>query len=143
MGVLALAAVVAGLSGLAVKQLKAGSGCCDHCGCVAHCETICRLVTEEKKVEVACWGCKCENFCVGCHSTPGCTHCEEVCTACDEGGGASIGTQPRSFVWTEWFPRGAKVYTKKKLMKKIVTKKVPTHKWVVEELCPSCRAACR
>jgi hypothetical protein len=35
-------------------------------------------------------------------------------------------------------PGSAKVHTKKKLMKKTVTKKVPSHKWVVEDLCDNC-----
>jgi hypothetical protein len=28
------------------------------------------------------------------------------------------------------------------LMQKIVTKKVPSYKWVVEDLCPACEAGC-
>lgn len=144
-GIIALA-VIATASAIVfdVSMLTAGEGCCAHCGCVAACQKTCRLVTEEKKVEVICWGCKCEDFCVGCHSTPGCTHCEEVCGACDETGKPSgVCAKPQRFLWTEWTPGSATVFTKKKLMKKTITKKVPSHKWVVEDLCPSCRAACQ
>ena len=51
-------------------------GCCAHCGCANSCQKVCRLVCEEKKVDVLCWGCKCENFCVPGPSKPGCQHCE-------------------------------------------------------------------
>jgi len=30
------------------------------------------------------------------------------------------------------------MYTRKKLMKKTVTKKIPSYKWVVEDLCKEC-----
>jgi hypothetical protein len=47
------------------------------------------------------------------------------------------------FVWSHWTPCGCpKIVTKKKLMKKTVTKTVPAYKWVVEDLCPQCEAAC-
>jgi hypothetical protein len=34
------------------------------------------------------------------------------------------------------------MYTKTKLMKRIETVKVPTYKWVVEDVCSECAAAC-
>jgi hypothetical protein len=50
--------------------------------------------------------------------------------------------KPQSLVWTEWNPsKRAQIYTKKKLMKRTVTKTVPGYKWVVEDLCPACEAA--
>jgi hypothetical protein len=130
--------------GSIATNLFAGDCCCAHCGCVTECHKTCRLVTEEKKVEVVCWGCKSEDFCVGCHSEPGCMHCEEVCGACDfPKGTGQICVKPHAFVWREWIPGTARIHTKKKLMKKSITKKVPSHKWVVEDLCPTCRAACQ
>jgi len=46
----------------------------------------------------------------------------------------------KPFVWTEWIPSDcASIFTRKKLMKKTVTKSVPSYKWVVEDCCPSCR----
>jgi len=99
-------------------------------------------VKEEKKVEVVCWGCKCEDFCLPRPSHPGCQHCEIVCDTEDVGTGADIPcVRPKQFVWTEWIPGcGAQIHTKKKLMKKVVTKKIPTFKWVVEDLCTQCEA---
>jgi hypothetical protein len=121
----------------------AGACRCDHCGCNRGCQKVCRLVCEEKKVDVICWGCKCEDFCVPAPSTPGCRHCENICETCDAAGDC---TKPRSqvkkFVWTDWTPSCAKIYTKKKLMQRVVSKKIPSYKWVVEDLCPECEANC-
>jgi hypothetical protein len=117
--------------------------CCDHCGCTKSCEKVCRLVCEEKKVDVICWGCKCEDFCVPGPSKPACRHCEEVCGTsgqpCDC---TSPQGKSKRFLWTEWIPGCAKIYTKKKLLQKVVTKKAPGYKWVVEDLCPHCEASC-
>jgi hypothetical protein len=120
----------------------AGGGHCAHCGCQAECHKVCRLVCEEKKVPVTCWGCKCEDFCLPGHSKRGCEHCEEVCNE-DANDCDAPCTHTQNFVWTEWIPGcGAKLHTKKKLMKKTITKKVPSHKWVVEDLCAACQANC-
>ena len=35
---------------------------------------------------------------------------------------------------------GAKVYTTKRLLKRTITKRVPTYEWVIENLCGRCRA---
>jgi hypothetical protein len=43
-------------------------------------------------------------------------------------------------VWFDWFPGGAKIYTRTKLMRKSEFVTVPSHKWVVEDLCPECTA---
>ena len=53
--------------------------------CGGPCKKVCRLVCEEKKVEVVCWGCKCEDFCVPGPGCPTCEHCKCVCQTCDEG----------------------------------------------------------
>lgn len=123
--------------------VEAGHGCCAHCGCHDSCQKVCRLVCEEKLIEVVCWGVKCEDFCVPGPSCPKCKYCEEVCGECDEAA-AKAGVCPlhKSFVWRSWCanPCGT-IYTKKKLMKKIVKHKVPTYKWVVEDLCQHCEAA--
>ena len=124
-----------------VQRATAEGGCCAHCGCQARCHKVCRLVCEEKKVTVTCWGCKCEDFCIPGHSKPCCQHCEEVCTE-DAADCDAPCTHAKTFVWTEWIPGCAKLHTKKKLMKKTVTKKVPSYKWVVEDLCCDCQARC-
>jgi len=119
---------------------------CAHCGCEATCQKTCRLVCEEKKVEVFCFGCKCEDFCVPCRSCQGCEHSETVCDecmasdqcdACDQNVPHS---EPKGFVWFDWFPGGAKIYTRTKLMRKSEFVTVPSYKWVTEDLCPQCAA---
>ncbi len=112
---------------------------CGHCGCQACCQKVCRLVIDEKKVDGVCWGCQCEDFCLPGPSCRGCKNCEEVCNFCDENDPQAPFVQPKKFVWYDWIPNPcAEVHTKKKLMKKTVTKKVPSYKWVVEDLCPAC-----
>ena len=122
---------------------QARDGCCTHCGCTANCRKVCRLVCEDKKVEVVCWGCKCEEFYVAGPSKPGCKHCECVCGTCDEKrSDSTVCTKPKRYVWFDWLPGCAQCYTRTRLMKKTVTVTVPSHKWVVEELCTECAAAC-
>jgi len=94
-------------------------------------------VEDKKKVPVTCWGCEEEEFCLPGPSTPDCEHSEEVCGPT---GWCCLWNRP--FVWTEWCPSDcAKMFTKKKLMKRTVTKTVPSYKWVVEDLCPACQRA--
>jgi hypothetical protein len=133
--------VVAVVLATSVPRLAFAGGC-EHCGGNAACQKVCRLVCEEKKVEITCWGCKCEDFCVPGPSKPGCKHCETVCEFCEEGSDPkSPVTASKKFVWTEWIPGCAKVYTKKTLMKRTVTKTIPSYKWVVEDLCGNCEAS--
>lgn len=118
-------------------------GHCAHCGCCCACQQVCRLVEEEKKVEVICWGVKCEDFTVPCRSDRGCKNCESVCESCDENGSADICVRPKKFVWYDWIPGyGAQVYTRYKLMRGVTTKTLPGFKWVIEGLCPECTAKC-
>lgn len=118
-------------------------GCCDHCGKTVQCRKVCHLKTEEKKVEVTCWGSKCEPFCVPGPSERGCQHCETVCQQCQTDDPTVPYAEPKRFLWSEWRPGCAEVHYRKKLMKKTVTVKVPTHKWVVEDLCTECCAQCK
>jgi len=121
----------------------AGDCCCAHCGCACKGQKVCRLVCEEKKVDVICWGCKCEDFCVPGHSKPGCRHCECVCGECGDPCDCSKPhAKSKAFVWTDWVPGCASIFTKTKLMQKTITKTVPSYKWVVEDLCPECEANC-
>ena len=114
--------------------------CCCSCGCAAPCRKVCRLECGEKKVEVICWGCKCEDFCVACKSEKLCKHCETVCENCGEKADTEVCSKPKNFVWFDWNPGGARIYTKTKLMKKVETVTVPSYKWVVEDMCPKCAA---
>ena len=113
---------------------------CRSCACSNNCETVCRLVCEEKKVQVVVWGIKHEEFCAPDPSCPDHDHCEEIRASTKPTDPCSV---PKVFRWTHWTPAPCgTVYTKKKLMKKTVTKTVPSYKWVVEDLCPSCQAKC-
>jgi len=118
----------------------AKEGCCAHCGCQADCQRVCRLVCEEKKVEVFCWACKCEDFCVARHSTPGCEHCKTVCDDCEMADPKAPHPEPKRIIWLDWFPHGAKVYSRTKLMRKTENVSVPSYKWVFEEMCAECTA---
>jgi hypothetical protein len=128
--------------GLARAAAHADQGCCAQCGCAAPCQQVCRLVREEKLVETYCWGCASEDFCVPGPSKPACRHCETVCGACEAGECTVASGTPKPFVWTEWMPGCARIFTRKKLMKKTVLVKVPCYKWVIEDLCPACDAKC-
>lgn len=131
---------VATMALLAVVAAADGD-CCSRCGCREPCEKVCRLVCEQKKVEVVCWGAEREDFCVPCPSKAGCKRCETVCEPCETTkDDEHITSKARKFVWFEWFPKGAKTLTKTKLMKKVETKTVPSYRWVVEDLCADCRA---
>jgi len=120
---------------------SADDGCCQDCGCCCPCQKTCRLVEEEKKVEIICWGKKCEDFCVPCPSERGCKNCEMVCETCGDKGSEGICSEPKRYVWYDWIPGcGAQIYTRHKLMRGVTTKKVPGFKWVVEDLCADCVA---
>lgn len=109
---------------------------CAGCGASDGCQKVCRLVREEKKVQVVCWGVKCEDFCVPGPSRPGCRNSDVVCDELDP---QAPCTKPKTFSWTEWLPGDCgRLFTKSKLMKKTVVKKVPSFKWVVEDLCADC-----
>lgn len=103
-------------------------------------EKVCRLVCEEKKVQVVVWGVKCEEFCTPDPSCPDHEHCETICASVKPSDPCSA---PKAFRWIHWQPAECgTVHTKKKLMKKTVTKTIPSYKWVVEDLCPACQTRC-
>ena len=82
---------------------------CAECGAEAPCKKMCRLVCEEKKVEVVCWGCKCEDFCVPGPGCPTCQHCNCVCQSCGEGAASSkVCSEPKRFFWYDWRPASRK-----------------------------------
>jgi hypothetical protein len=125
--------------GLFAKTSIASAGGCCKCGC-PQAEKVCRLVCEEKKVQVTLWGMNEEDFCVPGPSRKGCENCEEVVDPKENEKTPCYG--PKTLVWSDWTPKGCPtLYTKKKLMKKVVTKTVPSYKWVVEDLCAECEKA--
>ena len=115
---------------------------CVSCGCRdGRCRKVCRLVREEKKITTVCWGMECEDFCVPGPSTPDCKQDAFVSPKMAED--KEICARPKRIVWTSWLPGcSGDIYTKRKLMKKTVTKSVPSFKWVVEDRCPECIAMC-
>jgi hypothetical protein len=116
---------------------SAASGCCRRCG---HPEAtrVCRKVCEMKKVKVALWGVDEEDFCLPGPSRPGCKNQE--CVSDPQENEKTPSYLPKLFSWRDWTPSGAPttLHTKKKLMKKTVTKTVPTYRWIVEDLCVNC-----
>ena len=112
---------------------------CAHCAC-RNAQKVCRLVCKEKSVSVVCWGCLEEDFCLPGHSKEGRQHCEWVCADCESE--EDVQAKPKRFVWSDWFPSGpASLNTRRKLMKRTITKKVPRYEWVVEDLCAECQAS--
>lgn len=136
------------LAGLALGLLvsQADGFPCLHCRGAGPCQKTARLVCEEQEVEITCWGCQCEDFALPGPSRPGCKHCDTVCQDCAQqpsadGKRPGVFHLPQPFVWRDWFPNPqARVFTKKKLMKKVVKQKIPSYKWVVEDLCADCAA---
>src|SRR5687767_14412899 len=121
----------------------AGDERCTHCGRAGTCQ-ICRLVPQDKKVDVVCWGCKYEDFCVPGPSKPECRHCEAVCESCGASGDSTLQPAvPKSLAWTEWLRSSARVYTKKKLMKRTVRTTIPSYKWNVEQPCSLAEGECQ
>jgi hypothetical protein len=109
--------------------------CCNRCGCESQCRRVCRLVCDTATVSKNCYGCKCEQFCVGEKQCRGDHHCEQVCM-----GGGQCGEQRPdcSLEWFEYEPLCATLHSRKQLIKYTVEKKVPSYKWVVETLCDDC-----
>ena len=119
----------------------ANDRCCAHCGCHQRITKVCRLVREEKKITGTCWGVAEEAFCVNGPSCEGCHHCETICRKDrSDKADAKVCSKTKALTWTNWIPQSnASILTKKKLMKKTVTKSVPSFRWVVEDLCDQCR----
>lgn len=135
-----LAIVIVGgiLGSCGVDLVLAADGCCAQCG--RHCDVakVCRRVESTKQITVTCWGLQNEEFCLPGPSTPDCECSEQVCDA----DGCCLHGRPRSLFWINWLPSDrAKIFTRRKLMKRTVTRTVPTCKWVVEDVCAGCRGA--
>jgi hypothetical protein len=113
---------------------------CAHCGCrTQRCRRICRLVCETRKITTTCWGMACEDVALPGPSEPACRHCEMVNPRTSED--RNLIAQAKRRVWISWRPsEGPDVATKRKLMKKTVSKTVPSYRWVVEEICGNCLA---
>lgn len=106
-------------------EAQAGHLFCHHCGRHTNCKKVCRLVCGKKKETKTEYSCEPEDFCV-----PGPSLKHGFTYECDE-----HGHKHRKPIWQ---PTCAKVHTRKKLVKKEVTKEVPDYQWVVEEYCCIC-----
>ncbi len=104
---------------------------CDRRGCghscnSCDCGTVCKLVCTVKEIETVCYGCERGRVCI-----PGpshrCQKCRQQACKCD---------CRSKLVWTEWIPGRAHVACRNTLKKYVVTKEVPSYKWVVF---PNCR----
>ncbi|MEX0713051.1 MAG: hypothetical protein WD278_11920 [Pirellulales bacterium] len=110
---------------MAASVASAGQGWCDHCGCPQQCKTTCRLVCEPKQEKHVVYSCTLEEFCL-----PGPSRRSAPACDCQARGHACRHVQ--------WEPTCATVRTRKKLVKREVTKEVPSFKWVVEKTCNQC-----
>ncbi len=139
-----LIVALAAVAGLAAQlpQVSEAADCCSGCGCQCECAMTCHLVRYMKKVTTTCYGCKCEDFCVGGPSCRGCEHDECCCDNCDCGNKDKCGCDHRPdchFIWHDWCPSDcACLKTRKILTKYELTKEIPAFKWVVQPLCGSC-----
>ena len=99
--------------------------CCDpQCNCFVD-GAVCKLVCTTKIIETVCYGCESEKICVPGPSRRCETCCQQACK-CD----------CRSvLVWTKWIPHCAEIVCRTKLKKYVVTKQVPSYKWVVVPAC--------
>lgn len=103
-----LAAVLASATWVSAGGRHGG---CDKCGCQAPVEKVCRVICETKEVKETKYSAECEDFCVPSPSVKcGCS----------------------------WMPGCGELFTRKKLVKTEVTKKVPSYKWEVVTVCKSC-----
>ncbi|MBX3435227.1 MAG: hypothetical protein KF847_18060 [Pirellulales bacterium] len=68
-----------------------------------------------------------------------CERCKLIDCQCGAGGSESVRSPAKPFQWTEWLPGGARMFTRKKLMKRTIVETVPTYRWTIEDLCADCR----
>jgi hypothetical protein len=91
---------------------------------------VCKLVCEQKKLTVTCYGCKCKDICIPGRSEDGCKHC----ATCSGAAQAKCGECPPKceFCWRDWFPCScAEARTVHVLTKYQAEKKVPWYHWEV------------
>ena len=131
---------------------------CDCCGKGGDCCTVCVLECYEKEVEIVCWKCECEDFCL---PGPCCLGCKNVCDPCCGGKGGKGGCKGGScqkggacqkggcglfggccgklFCWKDECPGDCPSHhCRKKLYRKIEVVKVPAYRWVVQSCCGKC-----
>lgn len=96
------------------------------------CRPGCQPEMEEKKIVVHCYAAKHEEFCVPQPSKRGERHCKQVCDSCESEGDIQVtGKATQRVVWFDWKPRGARTFTRTRLMRKTETVNVPSPEWSV------------
>jgi hypothetical protein len=148
------AALLALILWSATAHAQGQKGQCDCCGKYGDCCTICVLECKEKEVEVICWKCECEDFCLPgpCHL--GCKVCEHPCGGDGGKAGSELNSAghswlgrlcdhcvPRPLIYHEECPGCPTHHCKKKLLKKVTKVKVPTYSWKVQSCCEACDKA--
>ncbi len=118
----------------------AGGAMCSRCGCNTSCRKVCRLKCEERKITETIWSSESEEFCEPGLSRRVCKHCSTL-----ESDAPKPECQCRlkvPFVWWEWLPfKSPTIHERHKLMKKTVTKTIPSYRWVIEDLCEECASS--
>src|SRR5262245_55843278 len=100
------------------------------------------MVCVEKEVKKVVWGCKCDAVCLPppshlCGECEECVHCDrDHCDCCSHGACGHITKQ-------HWQPEGCPEMREiVKLRKFEIKVKVPSYKYVVEEVCCDCCDRC-
>ena len=122
------------LAGILVQVAHAGQRCCARCGRQSCVVKVCRPVCTTIPVEITCWDCLREDFCVPHRPTCGGGH-QGSCDSggCDEQSGCG---KPDCGACAAG--RCAEVRTRNRLIRKTVVKQIPVVQWVVEYVCNDC-----
>lgn len=112
-----------------------GLSCCSRCGRQCSCNKVCRVVCVVQEVKKTVWAVQCKEFCVGMPRLCAGKDCGDSasCGACDHCAAGQPCQAP---------PKCGPVRTKKELVRKEVSTKVPVYKCVVQNLCDTCCQQC-
>jgi hypothetical protein len=128
---------------LAALAVTAQSAMAQHQkGC---CGPVCVLECYDKEVEVVCWKCECEDFCLPGHCCLGCKNSCDPCCGKGNGGAAKGGACQKGgcglfgrccgklFCWKDESPAGCPTHHHRKVLyRKIEIVKVPAYRWVIQ-----------
>lgn len=132
---LSLKTLAAALSVLAVAAMaQTANAQCQKDGCGCGC---CVLECYEKEIEIPCWKCECEEFCL---PGPCCLGCKNSVDPCCGGKGAGAkggcglfgGCCGKLFCWRDECPGDCPTHHHRKVLyRKIEIVKVPAYRWVI------------
>ena len=143
-----MAAIALALLAVGIMAQTAFAQKCDCCGKGGACCTVCVLECYEAEVEVVCWKCECEEFCLPGPCCQGCKNAVDPCCgkggckggACQKGGGLFGKCCGKLFCWKDECPGCPKAHHRKVLYRKVEIVKVPAYRWVVQSCCGKCEA---